>query len=96
MAKQNALEKFTEVMQASVINAKDAVVEGARAVSNSHHSAALHALVRQGAREVAQVLQAFPDSNVRPVEEAGQIFNPTPQEVFLNKTGRELDIEMGR
>lgn len=96
MAKQNTLEEFAEAMQAAAINAKDAVVQGARDMSNSHHSAALHAFVRQGAREVAQVLQAFPDSNVRPVEEPGQIFNPTMQEVFLNKTGRELDIDMGR
>ena len=71
-------------------------VQAARDISNSHHMAPIHALVRQGARELSQVLPAFPDSNIRPVEEPGQIGNPTPQEVFLNKTGRELQVDMGR
>jgi hypothetical protein len=72
------------------------VLEALRAASNSHHAAPLHAAVRQGARELAQILPAFPDSNVKPVEEPGQMFNATPQEVFLNKTGRELKVDMGR
>jgi hypothetical protein len=41
------------------------------------------------------VLHAFPDSQ-RLREEAGTIGSPTPQEVFLNKTGRQLEIDMGR
>jgi len=43
-------------------------------------SAPLYAALRQGAKEFAQILPAFPDS-VRPVEEAGTIGNPTPQMV---------------
>jgi hypothetical protein len=39
---------------------------------------ALAAFGRQGLKELAQVLPAFPDS-VRPVEEAGMFGNPTPQ-----------------
>lgn len=39
-------------------------------------SAPLYAAVRQGAKELAQVLPAFPES-VRPVEEANTLGNPT-------------------
>lgn len=41
-------------------------------------TAPLWAAVRQGGKELAQVLPAFPDS-VRPVEEPGTMGNPTPQ-----------------
>ena len=41
------------------------------------------------------VLQPLQDSH-RSREEPGSIGSPTPQEVFLNKTGRELQIDMGR
>jgi hypothetical protein len=77
------------------LNILEKFVESARSVSNSHHCAALHAFVRQGTDEIAQALVAFPDSNIRPVDEPGQLFNPTMQEVFLNKTGRDLDIDFG-
>ena len=77
-------------------NALKDFVQQIRDVSNSHHTAALHAFVRQGAKELGQALQAFPDSNIHTVEEPGQLFNPTMQEIFLNQTGRELDIDMGR
>jgi hypothetical protein len=43
-------------------------------------SAPLYAALRQGAKELAQVLPAFPES-VHPVEEPGTIGNPTPQMV---------------
>lgn len=39
---------------------------------------------RQGPKEIAQVLPAFPDS-VRVVEEPGLAGNPTPQEVVKEK-----------
>jgi hypothetical protein len=39
-------------------------------------SAPLYAGVRQGAKELAQILPAFPDS-VRPVEEPATLGNPT-------------------
>lgn len=42
--------------------------------------APLYAALRQGAKEVGQALQAFPDS-VRTVEEPGTLGNPTPQMV---------------
>jgi len=38
----------------------------------------LEAFIRQGHKELTQVLPAFPDS-VRPVEEPGLVGNPTPQ-----------------
>jgi hypothetical protein len=43
-------------------------------------SAPLWAAARQGAKELSQVLPAFPES-VRIVEEAGAMGNPTPQQV---------------
>ena len=39
-------------------------------------SAPLYAAIRQGAKEIGQILPAFPES-VRPVEEAGTLGNPT-------------------
>ena len=87
----SALQDFWKQAQ----EAAASTVKVMRDASNSHHAAALHAWVRQGADEIAQVLPAFPES-VKSVPETGQIFEPTPQEVFLNKTGRELQIDMGR
>lgn len=40
----------------------------------------LHASARQGAKELAQILPAFPES-VHPVEELGTIGNPTQLQV---------------
>jgi hypothetical protein len=71
------------------------IVQKMRDVSNSHHAAPLHAFLRQGADEVAQILPAFPES-VKTVAEAGALLEPTMQEIFLQKTGRELEIDMGR
>jgi len=68
----------------------------ARAVSNSTGAAPLHAMVRQGADEIAQVLAAFPDSNVRPVAETGQLFEPTQQLVTEQLTGRKVDLRTDR
>lgn len=42
--------------------------------------APIKAAGRQGAKELAQILPAFPES-VRPVEEPGTLGNPTPQEI---------------
>lgn len=60
---------------------------------------ALPAALRQGGKEVGQVLPAFPDS-VRVIEEPGTIGNPTPQEIFQAKQGpaprRGPDIDMDR
>lgn len=50
------------------------------------------AAVRQGAKEIAQVLPAFPDS-VKVVEEAGTPGNPTPREVYEGK-GHDKQTQM--
>lgn len=44
--------------------------------SRPSFSAPLYAAVRQGAKELAQALPAFPES-IRPVEEPGTLGNPT-------------------
>ena len=41
-------------------------------------SAPLYAALRQGSKELAQILPAFPES-VRPIEEPGTLGNPTAQ-----------------
>jgi len=51
---------------------------------NENIMPALAASGRQGLKEVAQVLPAFPDS-VRPVEELGTLGNPTQLEVNMEK-----------
>src|SRR5688572_2066467 len=89
------LRDIAEGAHAAAVNTKDIVIDTARSISNSHHSAPIHAMIRQGADEIAQVIPAFPDS-VRSTPETGQMFEPTSQEVFLNKTGRELEVDMGR
>lgn len=48
----------------------------------------LEGALRQGLKEIGQVLPAFPDS-VRTVEEPGMIGNLTPQEVVASKSGYE-------
>ncbi len=68
-------------------------------------SGALAAFVRQGAKETAQVLPAFPDS-MRVVEEPGALGNPTQVEIFQAKQGldsvqpsereQEADLDMER
>ena len=47
---------------------------------NENIMPAMYSFTRQGAKEIAQVLPAFPDS-VRPVEELGTMGNPTQFEV---------------
>jgi hypothetical protein len=70
-------------------------VDGARAISNSPGAAPLHALVRQGADEIAQILPAFPDS-VRSVPESGQLLEPTQALVTKEITGRNLNFDMDK
>jgi hypothetical protein len=45
----------------------------------------LKAMIRAGAKELTQALPAFPDSNIRPVEEPGLVGNLTPQEIVHGK-----------
>jgi hypothetical protein len=60
---------------------------------------ALKAFIRQGAKELAQILPAFPDS-VRVVEEPGTIGNLTPGEVdrqkAVMKAAPKREIELDR
>ena len=51
-------------------------------------SAPLYAALRQGAKEAAQALPAFPDS-VRPVEEPGTLGVPTQQMVTEQSAPRD-------
>lgn len=46
----------------------------------------LQAWLRAGSKELTQVLPAFPDSNIRPVEEPGLVGNLTPQEIVHGKS----------
>jgi hypothetical protein len=91
----SALERFGEAVHAATVNTKDAIVDGARAVSNSPGAAPLHALLRQGADEIAQVLPAFPES-VKSVAESGQILEPTQALVTQEMTGRQMNFDMDR
>lgn len=51
-------------------------------------SAPLYAALRQGAKELAQALPAFPES-ARIVEEPGTLGNPTPQQVTEQVVGEQ-------
>lgn len=44
------------------------------------------AMFRAGLKELTQVLPAFPESNIRPVEEPGLVGNLTPQEIVHGKS----------
>lgn len=68
------------------------VTHGLQAISNSHHMAPIHAMIRQGADELAQALPAFPDSNMRPQPEMGQLFEITPQAAY-EQTSPEIELE---
>lgn len=50
---------------------------GGRKIGEGH----VTAMLRLGGHELTQALQAFPDSNIRPMEEPGVFGNPTPQVV---------------
>ena len=51
------------------------------------------AMGRAGLKELSQALQAFPDSNIRGVEEPGLAGNLTPQEVVHGKKEYESMLE---
>jgi hypothetical protein len=50
------------------------------------------AMLRLGAHELTQALAAFPDSNIKPMEEAGVVGNPTPQLVTEEMGGYEAAL----
>jgi hypothetical protein len=88
MAEQKKLSLKDLVQEAHAAVVSSPVVAIPRAVSNHTGAAPIHAAIRQGARELAPLLQAFPDSNVRATEEQGNIFSPTPQLVTQQITGK--------
>lgn len=51
------------------------------------------AMLRAGAKELAQALVALPDSNIRPVEEPGLIGNPTQIIVTDQMIGEDAHLE---
>ncbi len=73
-------------------------LEAARSVSNSPHSAPLHAAFRQGVKELgAQLGKAFPDTPT--IDEPGQIAMPTQALVTRQMTGQDQtknQVEMDR
>jgi hypothetical protein len=81
------LEKF--MAPAKAVYDHPAVAK-AREISDSRGAAPIHAAIRQGADEIAQVLTAFPSQAVQPTPEPGQLFEVTPQEVYNQKTGKDV------
>ncbi len=53
----------------------DAAPEPGRKIGEGHFMA----MLRLGGHEITQALAAFPDSNIRPMEEPGAFGNATPQ-----------------
>jgi hypothetical protein len=77
MARSKANVKWQFVEPVGNWQAVPTNLEGEVMSENPAFSAPLYAAVRQGAKEFAQALQAFPDS-IRTVEEMGTLGNPTP------------------
>ncbi len=59
------------------------------------------AAIRQGAKEIAQVLPAFPSQGIQPVEEPGLPLTNTPRETYEARHGKghekqnQIEPEMG-
>lgn len=62
---------------------------------NDMHIGQGHAtgMLRLGGHELTQALAAFPDSNIRPVEEPGVFGNPTPQ-IVTQEMDPEMDMDI--
>ncbi len=89
--RESVVAPAIDAVQRSPVYALTAnTIDVARAISNSPGAAPLHAAVRQGADEIAQVLTAFPANGIQPVSEMGQLFEPTPAEADRQLTGRSL------
>lgn len=93
--KQSLLQ---QIRGSPVAQAIDKGIEVARDISNSPHMAPIHAMIRQGADEIAQILPAFPSQGIQPVAEMGQLFEITPgmateqiKGVEHEKSGRDLE-----
>jgi hypothetical protein len=91
----SAFDTIREIA-AAVHDAGAAAVQTARSISDSPHMGAIHAWIRQGADEIAQALPAFPDSNIRPQSELGQIFEVTQSQANEQIRGREPEMDLDR
>jgi hypothetical protein len=49
-------------------------------------------MLRLGLKELAQILPAFPDSNIKPVEEPGVVGNVTPQ-IATDQMGYDTPLD---
>lgn len=81
---RHAMRDMAEVPTAS----HDAPEPAGRKFGEGH----LMGMVRLGGHELTQALQAFPDSNIRPMEEPGTVGNPTPQ-VVTNDMGYQQMLD---
>ncbi len=75
-------------------------IQAARDISDSKHMAPIHAMIRQGADEIAQVLPAFPSQGIQPVSEMGQLFEITPgmatEQIKGTEPPKEPEMDMDR
>ncbi len=73
---QNSVTRHAQADMANVPAAShDAPKAEARKIGEGHAAA----MLRLGAHELTQALAAFPESNIRPLEEMGVFGNTTPQ-----------------
>jgi hypothetical protein len=73
---QNAVTRHAQADMANVPAAShDAPKAATRKLGEGHAMA----MLRLGGHELTQALAAFPDSNVRPMDEPGAVGNATPQ-----------------
>jgi hypothetical protein len=78
-------ETFREIMRDAPEPARGKIGEG--------H---LMAMIRLGGHELTQALSALPESNIRPMEEAGTLGNPTPQIVTSQVLGLKEILDSPR
>ena len=78
-------EAFREIM-------RDAPAPASPKIGEGH----LMAMVRLGGHELTQVLAAFPESNIRPMDEPGTFGNPTPQIVTSQVLGLKEILDAPR
>jgi hypothetical protein len=91
----SALNTIREIA-AAIHDAGAGAIHAARSISDSPHMAPIHAFIRQGADEIAQALPAFPDSNIRPQSEMGQLFEITPGMATEQIKGHEPEMDHDR
>jgi len=73
---QQAVSRHAQADMSNVLTSSyDAAPEPGRKIGEGHFMA----MLRLGGHEITQALAAFPDSNIRPMDEAGTFGNATPQ-----------------